>query len=544
MAVVTAALLPALGMLAYNEVALRDQRNAELHVQAAQAARQAASEVDRIIDGMRSLLIAASSIPAVLDLEPEGCGQALKRASERLVSIRTILVIDPAGKLICDSIGTAAGMDFSDRQYFRDALTAPDIVIGGYTMSRLSDAAILPVAMPIRDNGVVIAVIATGIRLEWLEERIRERGLLAGGALTLADRDGIIIARNPAPERFVGTAIPAAYRYLVDEKAPGTIELVSQDGTERIIGYEPASVNTPLYVSAGISTEEAFASINRATIAGIALIAAGSLVAFLSAVVIGDRFILSPIGQIVGVLSRWRGGDTTARTKMEGQHSELGIVGAALDQLLDDLDEQRQKASAAEQRRALLAQELSHRVKNTLAIIQAIARQTFRSSDKQEYLSFSERVQALSGAYDALLSDRQEAADINDVVERALRPHQSAQLAVRADGPNLQLIPQCAVAMSLVVHELATNAVKYGALSVPEGRVDVTWGFEDDRIVFDWKERDGPAVVAPDREGFGSKLVRNAFPAVCNPETDFQFAGAGLNFTLRLARQAAARSES
>ena len=323
---------------------------------------------------------------------------------------------------------------------------------------------------------------------------------------------------------------------MVHEKAPGTIQLVSQDGTERILGYEPATINTPLYVSAGISTEEAFATINRATAIGIAFIVAGSIFAILSAIIVGNRFILAPIEHIVVVIQKWRNGDKHARIGMHDRNGELGVVAEALDHLLDQLEEEQRRSSAAEQRRTLLARELSHRVKNTLSIIQAIARQTFRSPDQDEYRNFSSRVQALAGAYDALLSESQEPAKLEEVVNRALVPHQSADVAVHIAGPSIQLSAQCVVAMSLVVHELATNAVKYGALSSPNGTVEVNWKDVAGTIEFLWTETGGPQVIPPEKEGFGSKLVRSAFPVDLKAHTEFDFAPEGLRFKLTFVK--------
>ncbi len=152
-AVAATALLPGIGLLAYNELASRQQRAAEIHSQAAQAARLAASEVDRILEGARSLLVAASAIPAIVDLDTVECTRTLRRVAENLTTTGAILVIGADGKLVCDSQGTEPGVDFSDRPYVMNGLAASDMIVGDYTVSKITGVAVLPVSFPLRRAG-------------------------------------------------------------------------------------------------------------------------------------------------------------------------------------------------------------------------------------------------------------------------------------------------------------------------------------------------------------------------------------------------------
>ena len=100
--------------------------------------------------------------------------------------------------------------------------------------------------------------------LAWISRELLTRGIPAGGNVTLADRNGVILARQPAPDEFVGTRIPDAFMHLVSAPEPGALELTSQDGTRRILGYVPVAYQRQgLYVSAGLSAEQAFAAIGR-----------------------------------------------------------------------------------------------------------------------------------------------------------------------------------------------------------------------------------------------------------------------------------------
>jgi two-component sensor histidine kinase len=531
-AVALTALTPAIGMLAYNEITARSERSTEVHRQAAQTARQAASEVRSVIEGVKGLLVATASIPSIADQDPAACNTVLKSVASKLASVQNILVLDKAGTLVCDCMGWKPGTDFGDRDYVQRALVTDDLVVGEYTVARVSHRAILPMAVALKRGTETIGILATGVRLEWLQDRIRERGLSPGGSLTISDRKGVILARNPEPEKFVGTRIPDQYQPLLSAEQPGTIELFSQDGTKRIMGYTPVSDANPLYVSTGLSESVAFGPIDRASLTGLIMMAIGAALAFSAAFYVGNRFILNPINHIVSVLQRWRDGQVDARTKMRGRHGELGEVGASVDGLLDELEVRRRESVRSDEQRALMAKELSHRVKNTMAIIQAIARQTFKNRSEENAV-FASRVGALAGAYDVLQSENWKAADIREVLVRALSPVGGERSeGITLSGPTCLLGPEAVTALSLVVHELATNALKYGALSEATGRLEVLWRQNDGRIELDWREIDGPAVKPPENEGFGSKLIRNAFSPTMDPKSETEYAADGLKFHL------------
>jgi two-component sensor histidine kinase len=219
---------------------------------------------------------------------------------------------------------------------------------------------------------------------------------------------------------------------------------------------------------------------------------------------------------------------------MHGQFGEIGEVGAAVDGLLDELDRRRIKAEEAEKAREFLARELSHRVKNTLSVVQAIARQTFgKIVPPQAIETYSLRVRALAGAYDALLVDEWESAEIHDVVERAIAPHhEPGDNRFRLAGAEVELPPKAVVAVTLILHELATNAAKYGALSNHDGYVEIGWRTSGSRVGLDWSEHGGPEVTKPEREGFGTKVVSRAFSPDFAPEISFDYRPEGLRFSL------------
>jgi PAS domain S-box-containing protein len=174
---------------------------------------------------------------------------------------------------------------------------------------------------------------------------------------------------------------------------------------------------------------------------------------------------------------------------------------------------------AEERTRHLLLGELNHRVKNTLAMVQSIASQTLRRARGLDEFgpSFSGRLSALSTAHNILAATAWRGASLEALVRDQLELGGASSERYTCDGPEVWLAPQPAVRLALILHELGTNARKYGALSVPEGRVDLVWAIgEADPtpvISLSWREVDGPPVSPPSRRGFGSLLIEQSLRA-------------------------------
>ena len=191
--------------------------------------------------------------------------------------------------------------------------------------------------------------------------------------------------------------------------------------------------------------------------------------------------------------------------------------------------------AAAEEHLRLIINELNHRVKNTLAMMQAIAAQTFRNADDipQAQEKFTARIMALAKANDLLTGQRWVSASLQDVVRLTLEtyfgeePHR-----YEVGGPMTLLSPKTALSLSMALHELATNAMKYGAGSNKAGRIAVAWtvtpGGEEERLRLTWREAGGPAVTPPQRRGFGSRLIERGLAAELGGEVRLDFAPEGL----------------
>ena len=166
-----------------------------------------------------------------------------------------------------------------------------------------------------------------------------------------------------------------------------------------------------------------------------------------------------------------------------------------------------------EERQRLLTAELNHRLKNTLAIVQSIANQTARFTPDPKLFeeAFSSRLLAMSRVHDILTKSAWRGAEMRELAESTLSPHRDGNASsVELDGGAISLSSNAAVAISLALNELATNAVKYGALSQPSGQVSLIWKVEGGNagsLAIEWTERGGPPVKNPTRQGFGTKLI-------------------------------------
>lgn len=178
----------------------------------------------------------------------------------------------------------------------------------------------------------------------------------------------------------------------------------------------------------------------------------------------------------------------------------------------------------------LVINELNHRVKNTLAMVQAIALRTFRhaSDVRQAQEQFSARLVALSQANDLLTGERWAGASLALAVEQAVRPHQQDGSRFLLAGGDVRISPKTALALALAMHELSTNAVKYGAWSNDQGRVTVSWTATERDLQIEWREEGGPPVLVPTSRGFGSRLIERGLAAELSGKVALHFAPDGL----------------
>ena len=192
----------------------------------------------------------------------------------------------------------------------------------------------------------------------------------------------------------------------------------------------------------------------------------------------------------------------------------------------------------AARRQDLLINELNHRVKNTLAVVQSLASQSFRNVEAAAgpRRAFDERLRALAGAHNLLTDANWGTTSLAEVIREATAASGEPE-RVLIEGPAVALPPRLTVALSMTLHELTTNALKYGALSNDAGTISVTWSRDEERpdyLVLEWREEGGPPVVEPQRKGFGSRLIERGLAAEYGGRAVMDYAPQGLHCRMEL----------
>jgi PAS domain S-box-containing protein len=254
----------------------------------------------------------------------------------------------------------------------------------------------------------------------------------------------------------------------------------------------------------------------------------------------GDRSneVLDQIREMISTQPDAQRAEVMIRTK-DGRERLWSFVSSALGTQSDgrrlfvcvaqDVTERK----AHEEQVHLLMREVNHRAKNMLSLVQAIARQTAAREPENFIGCFTERIQALAANQDLLVRNEWQGVDVEDLVRAQLAHFADlvgSRIAVR--GPKVHLNAAAAQAIGLALHELATNAGKYGALSVDSGHVDVGWRADGDIFAMSWTERDGPPVSQPERRGFGSTVIESMAKRTVGGEVQLDYAPSGMTWRL------------
>jgi len=215
-------------------------------------------------------------------------------------------------------------------------------------------------------------------------------------------------------------------------------------------------------------------------------------------------------------------------------HDASGKLIGAVNMLVDITERVK-----AESRQKAMVDELNHRVKNTLTTVQSLAAQTIRGDGISEEIraAFEGRLLALSKLHNRLSDAHWEHADLQSVLEDILAPYREESGRVYFEGPAVDLAPNTAVTMALVMHELATNAAKYGCLSVPTGMLAVSWkllGGSERRVRIAWRESGGPEVTPPTRTGFGSRLLQRSLSNELKGSAEISYEPTGVRCSMEI----------
>jgi two-component sensor histidine kinase len=344
---------------------------------------------------------------------------------------------------------------------------------------------IVTVEVPVLRDGEVVYDISFSPPVEIFQGIINRQRPGEDWTISIFDGDAINFARAPNPQETIAKrASPSLYAEMLRSNE-ATLQTVSLEGMPLITSFARSSV-TGWIVAAGIAESSLVGPLWRK-------------LAITS--VIGGILLLTGLAFAVRMAT------TIARGEM-----------------LHDL----------------LIEELNHRVKNTLAILQSIAVQTFRSASRDEREKFEGRLGALAEAHNLLSTEKWQGSELQDVVKRVLQPYLlNNPERMKMFGPHVPLSPRVAVILSMIVHEIATNAAKYGALSNDSGTVTVDWEVITEnatkKLRLIWTEAGGPHVTAPVQRGFGSRLIERSARDQLGGEATVDFLPRGVVYTVTCA---------
>lgn len=369
-------------------------------------------------------------------------------------------------------------------------------------------------------------------------------------ALEILNRTGSVLAAELDLDRIIESVVGAGIE-LTEAQFGAFFCGASQSGKEHYGKFEPASLG------------EAFAALNIREICAPAF-QEGKTVRLDNVAVEqghdGTPFTLDAtpgapvIRSILAVPVVLRTGDTHGilvfgheRAGMFNRRSERLLAGltaqAAIalenSRLYSNAQTEIEERKQAQTQQSLLIRELHHRVKNTLATVQAVVGATARSALSIEdfYQAFVGRIISLANTHSLLTEAVWQTASLREILEKELRPYNDTKgERIVLHGPAVELPSDAAVPIGMAIHELTTNAAKYGALSVPGGKVAVTWEAEPaedgTRLKLIWEERGGPAVSAPTRQGFGSRLLHRVLATQLNAKVEMDFHATGLRVAI------------
>jgi two-component sensor histidine kinase len=396
------------------------------------------------------------------------------------------------------------------------------------------------VVVPVFRNGVIAHFLHTILPAARLRDLLARADLAEGWTLAVVDRDGTVLARFPDHEAAAGTpaSIPDLLQVLRDGEAMEATEyVVDRDGRAVFAAARRSPVSGWALIGTA-SVERLLAPLRRtlrlAGIAGAALVA----LALFGAWLLGDRLArairaLAALGAAVEAGASVRPPRTGIR--------EVNEVGEALANASARLVARAAEREEAAERQRLMLRELNHRVRNTLATVDSVARLTARhASDVAEYEArLTDRIRSLAKTHELLTGANWTQAGLVELLRNEFAAYGQDDGQFRLDGPPVTLPARQAVAVGMLLHELATNAAKYGALSVPEGRVEVRWTLREGpggarRLDLAWEETGGPPVRPPTRRGFGTQLIERAIARDLGAEVVADYAPGGLRFRLSM----------
>lgn len=345
---------------------------------------------------------------------------------------------------------------------------------------------------------------------------------------SIVDRNAALVARSRDQERMLGKHASPDMQAAIARAYDGVVKTHTLDKVQTLSAFSRSPTYGWTFI-VGVPRAE----LNRAVLTSLGPAVAGSVLMIALGVAAAFGFSRPISRDVRGLVAEAEALAAGRPLDPAPSHlQEIAEVRGSLQAAAEILRARDDEARQAAERQQLMINELNHRVKNTLVVVQSLARHSLREGGDKGLAQFNDRIHALATAHDLLTRRNWEGADLGELLAEALEPYETQ---VALDGPSLPLAPNAAVALAMIFHELATNASKYGALSTEAGRVTVDWSLEGrTRLSVVWRERGGPLVSPPKRSGFGSRLIAASLKGDLAGSAAFDYAPEGLTCTLTI----------
>jgi two-component sensor histidine kinase len=525
-ACIVALALPLVVLVGIDALRLTVNERARLHGEASLTAERIAADLDQTINSYIAILETLGTSPALGNgdfatlyaqataaLKPNGLYAFLRDASGQQLFNTRLAYGSPLPK----SIGFDAPA-FETRQPY-----VSDVVLG--------DVARRPVAavsVPVVRSGKIKYVLSLSLELGLVKALLDRQKLPESWNVTVVDRNAVEIASTDASGETPKPPVLPQTEAGASQALPTQVLPPKEDYRSRkvIWGHAPSRLSG-WSVNVSIPVQVVDASVRKVLFGYVAVVTAFMLAGLAGAFGVG-RVITKPLEQATEAAKALGEGKTVAFEPTVV--SEANAMGNAL-------VESARLRDQAEQQIMLLMREVNHRSKNMLAVVQAIARQMIGSDPQSFVKRFSDRIVGLAASQDLLIESNWQGVRVGDLVRSQLSLFRELiGTRIFVDGPLVRFTPAAAQAVGMALHELATNASKYGALSDEHGRVNVSWRFdpskEGQELSMSWVEEGGPPVTEPERRGFGYTIMVMMVEKSLDGKVELTYPPTGLSWSI------------
>jgi signal transduction histidine kinase len=333
----TLAVIPALGWIFYVHVEQRRLAEAEVQGDAIRLAQLAAAQQAQLIQGAHQLLSVLAQLPAVREEDSAACATLFAELLKRHPVYANLGADRLNGDVFCSATPLSQSLNVANHDWFRRAIRGQKFTIGEYQKSRISNEFVLVLGHPVFDDGGrVQGVVAASLHLDRLNQIATQAQFPPGATLTAVDRNGVIVARTPDAQHWLGLSLPdAPLIKAMLAQGEGTTQLPGEDGVRRLYAFSRVrdASDVGLYVGVGIPTEVAFAPVHRRLVRDLLTLGAITLLIIAAVWAVSNALVLRPVNALLRATERLRAGDLSARTDLPHGDTELEQLAAAFDEM-------------------------------------------------------------------------------------------------------------------------------------------------------------------------------------------------------------------